>query len=146
MPFCPECRVEYGVDVRQCPDCNVGLVDALPDTSGAPDRSAAPGGEPRDLEQVVLCTVMGEIHAKLLQDVLETEGVRVRLQFGWPFDGLVHVLKPPPPFGSPVNSPVRVYVNRADLPTAQRVYEDFEHVGVEHVEWDEPPDDPDEAA
>jgi len=29
MPFCPQCRYEYQVGLRQCPDCGVELVEQL---------------------------------------------------------------------------------------------------------------------
>jgi hypothetical protein len=31
MPFCPSCGYEYQNFVTKCPDCNVELVDTLPD-------------------------------------------------------------------------------------------------------------------
>ncbi len=31
MPFCPQCRYEYEIGIRECPDCGAKLVDRLPD-------------------------------------------------------------------------------------------------------------------
>ena len=31
MPFCPVCRLEYNPDITKCSDCNVWLVEELPD-------------------------------------------------------------------------------------------------------------------
>jgi hypothetical protein len=31
MPFCPKCRYEYKLGVTRCSDCDVELVDRLPD-------------------------------------------------------------------------------------------------------------------
>jgi len=31
MPFCPQCRYEYEIGIRQCPDCGAKLVDRLPE-------------------------------------------------------------------------------------------------------------------
>ncbi|MEN6582357.1 MAG: hypothetical protein ABFD54_07890 [Armatimonadota bacterium] len=31
MPYCPECRYEYRPGFTTCPDCNVELVDELPE-------------------------------------------------------------------------------------------------------------------
>ncbi len=139
MPICPECGFEYHPSTGACPDCGADLVDHLP------DEGASQWRESGEAEQVVLCTVSGEIHARLLEAVLVSQGIRVRLQAGWPFDGLANVLKPPPPFGSPLNTPTRVYVNRPDLPRARQIYEDFECTGAQAVEWNDPPDDRAEA-
>jgi hypothetical protein len=40
MPYCPNCRSEYEPGIERCSDCDVALVDALPD------------GEPAPLEEV----------------------------------------------------------------------------------------------
>jgi hypothetical protein len=31
MPFCPSCKYEYIVGIKTCPDCDIDLVDELPD-------------------------------------------------------------------------------------------------------------------
>ncbi|MDD4053070.1 MAG: hypothetical protein PHR28_14385, partial [candidate division Zixibacteria bacterium] len=38
MPFCPKCRYEYEIGIRECPDCGAKLVDRLPD-----EDAQAPG-------------------------------------------------------------------------------------------------------
>ena len=47
--FCPECKSEYKVGFAQCSDCNVPLVDRLPQSENAADlvrlRSFATDGE-----------------------------------------------------------------------------------------------------
>lgn len=42
MAYCPQCRYEYETEVMVCPDCNVTLVDSMPERGAAamsPDRS-----------------------------------------------------------------------------------------------------------
>ncbi len=31
MPFCPSCKTEYIAGIAQCSDCNLALVDHLPE-------------------------------------------------------------------------------------------------------------------
>ncbi|MFH1687464.1 MAG: hypothetical protein ABIE70_08090 [bacterium] len=40
MPFCPECRYEYGADVARCPDCDVDLVAHMPDDDDLLDQES----------------------------------------------------------------------------------------------------------
>jgi hypothetical protein len=138
MPFCRECGVERDSSATQCRDCGSDLVGRH---SGEP-RPEAPNE--LDFEQVQLCVVSGEIHARLLRDVLTSQRIPARLQSGWPSDGLSHLLRLPPPFGSSESAPIRVYVNRMDLPRARQIYDDFERTGIQQTQWEEPPDDSDE--
>jgi hypothetical protein len=36
MPFCPQCRYEYELGIRLCPDCGAKLVDRLPEPNAEP--------------------------------------------------------------------------------------------------------------
>ncbi len=97
-------------------------------------------------DQVVLCRVTGEIHAKLLLDALASQGIAARAQPGWPFEGLGDLFRPPPPLGSAALARYRVYVRRRDLARARQVYDDFEVTGVEFDEAEAQRPDPDERA
>ena len=46
MPFCPECRYEYRVEAKICPDCNQQLVEhlAVERAAGPPDDEWVPAG------------------------------------------------------------------------------------------------------
>lgn len=134
MPSCPKCKLEYRPGLRRCLDCGADLVDRP-----APD--SAPASPPyRDVKQVLLCTVAGEIHAKLVQDALAAQGIRCRTQRR----GLVHWLGLPTVGG---DEPTQIYVNSSDLTRARSIFEDFDRIGLQQVDWDLPPDespDPDE--
>jgi hypothetical protein len=134
MPFCPHCKFEYRSGVERCPDCGGELLDAPPDSSTTPDRSAA------DFEQVRLCTLIGEIHAKLLQDALASQGIPSRAQSGWRLETSLAGMHPPP-LGATSAVSIAIFVNRPDLPSALVIYEDFERRGLQQVDWEQPPDE-----
>jgi len=41
MPYCPKCREEFQDWVTMCPDCNVSLMDILPEPA-APEPEPTP--------------------------------------------------------------------------------------------------------
>ncbi|HUU53823.1 MAG TPA: hypothetical protein VMY87_02795 [Armatimonadota bacterium] len=116
MPFCPNCRCEYRRGVRQCPDCRTELVDALPSPAPPPQV---------DFTEVELCTIQGEIHAKLLQGILAREGVLSRLAPAWPL-GPSHAVKAPWPIGGGYDDALRIMVNPSDLAKAKVIHDDYE--------------------
>jgi hypothetical protein len=122
MPFCPSCRSEYILEIAKCPDCDITLVEHLPE---AP--TSAPMFSEVDLDEVELCVILGEIHAQLLQDRLREEGIPSRLQPAGPILDAVFVnaLYPPNVVGGQLAA-ARVMVNRRDLDRARQLYQDFE--------------------
>lgn len=42
MPFCPKCRYEYRPDITRCPDCDVELVDELPQEASVEATASVP--------------------------------------------------------------------------------------------------------
>jgi len=117
MPFCPGCRFEYLPGLSHCPECGAELVATLP--------TALESSTGADFTQVELCTVTGEIHARLIQNILASANIPSRLVMAWPFDG-ASPLSPPWPFGGGFDTAVRILVNQSDLARAKAIYEDFE--------------------
>ena len=126
MAFCPQCRFEYTASVSRCPDCGAELVDSLPAEEPAAQS---------DFAEVELCVVPDELHARLLQNALASQGIPCRVQSPWPFEiplGITGL-----PFGEGLDASVRIMVSRSDLARARVVYEDFERRGSASAEEDE---------
>ncbi|MFB3882378.1 MAG: uroporphyrinogen decarboxylase family protein [Armatimonadota bacterium] len=117
MPFCPSCRFEYVAGVDRCPDCGLSLVESLP---------PAPPSAEAGFVQVELCTVLGEINARLLQDLLASQGIPSRTDSAWPFAGVFDGINAPRPIGGGFGDRRRVMVNTRDLSRAQVILRDFE--------------------
>lgn len=64
MGFCPSCGYEYLQGIKICPDCNVELVEKLPE-------------EPEFYEEnwVALRNLPGNIYAEMVKEVLDKEKI-----------------------------------------------------------------------
>ncbi|OQX86918.1 hypothetical protein B6D60_05155 [candidate division KSB1 bacterium 4484_87] len=64
MPFCPVCGYEYLPEVKHCPDCDVDLVDKLPE-------------EPEFYEEnwVAMRDLPGNVYAEMVKEVLDKENI-----------------------------------------------------------------------
>lgn len=120
MPFCPECKFEYRKTVVRCPDCGSQLVAALP---------SKPSPPPRPLREALLCTIQGELHAKLLQNRLQLAGIPSRAQLAGILETPYYLAAMPPPVSAPTDVVIRIYVREEELHRARRAYDDFETAG-----------------
>jgi hypothetical protein len=94
-------------------------------------------------EQMRLGTVAGIVHAKLLQQMLEEEGIGCYAVYGPP--SLESVISgqvpPPPPAGETETTLVTVYVREADFPKAWEVWQAFESRDIRIALEEEEPDE-----
>jgi len=123
MPFCPTCGFEYRAGITRCQDCGAELVDRLP--SASPPQ---PPGQPEE-RQALLCTVIGEFHAKLVQEALRAQGIVSRAQQGGMLENPFYLTMMPPPIGDQWQTAFRIYVFSRDLPRARQVYDHFDRGG-----------------
>jgi len=66
MPYCPRCRSEYVAATTRCADCDVELVESLPESAPPPD-----------FHWVELCTAENEAEGEMLRELLESRGIPV---------------------------------------------------------------------
>ena len=106
MPYCPNCRCEYRSGFTRCADCDVDLVDSLPEEDPVtPDRSA--------LELVELGLFPDPLQAQMIQELLENNGIESVLQSDT-YAG-----------GAPGAIPNTLLVSKADLAQARELYEQY---------------------
>jgi hypothetical protein len=68
MPFCPSCRTEYRPELARCADCDVELVDSLPEEESGEIN-------PDAVELVELASFPNPSEAKMIQELLESNGI-----------------------------------------------------------------------
>ena len=62
--YCPKCRTQYVDDVKECFDCNVPLVDNLPEETPI-----------EKIKWVALPPVKGDIYADMVEEVLNKRNI-----------------------------------------------------------------------
>jgi hypothetical protein len=114
MPFCPNCRYEYKPEVWECPDCGARLVATLP-PEGFADDTEEESAQNKNL--VPLRDLPSGVHAQMLQEALENEGIHsivkqnpqdIALGFAGVFQGLA-------------GGGVTVWVSETDLQRASEI-------------------------
>jgi hypothetical protein len=73
--FCPKCQAEYRAGFLRCSDCDVALVDRLPEE--APTRDVLP-----DAQLVVIRTFEKRLDAEFAKSVLEAAGIESEVLHG----------------------------------------------------------------
>ena len=63
MPYCPKCKAEYKPGVEKCSDCNLPLVDKLPQET--------PGG----VKYKLLRNLPSRLYAEMLKESLQNQGI-----------------------------------------------------------------------
>lgn len=104
--FCPNCRSEYVEGITECADCNIALVDALPEE---------PIPEYEDLR--VVRTYSADYGAELGKSILEANGITAVIasdEAGGTLPGLA------------LTQGVHLLVDADDLEKARTVFQDLE--------------------
>lgn len=68
MPFCPKCRSEYKEGMRICPECDVELVEELPEE------------EVEFVKWRVVRKLPNAMVGNMLKSLLESEGIRAEIR------------------------------------------------------------------
>jgi len=100
VPFCPSCRTEYVTGVSRCSDCDVELVDSLPESETQPNTNL-----------VMLATFPNAAEARLILEILENNGIEALLRGDVDPVGNVVVAMAP-----------ALLVAEPDLPRAEEIY------------------------
>ena len=69
--FCPQCKAEYRSGFVKCSDCDIALVDELPENR----RTGKARAELDDVELVVVRTYSTVVDAELAKTALESVGI-----------------------------------------------------------------------
>lgn len=121
MPWCPKCRFEYLPQLLTCPECKVRLVAERPEEV----EEGPAHGKGKEFEQVLLGTVVGEMHAALIRNALREaripsrQQIRPGLMLGTPYDSAM----------ASAAAVFSIYVNRRDLKRAVEVWREYEERG-----------------
>jgi len=92
MPFCPLCKAEYSAGTKRCPDCEVDLVEELPEEADL-ERMDQDDDLPEDL--VLLYSTRNKVYAEFLKETLENSNIPCYLRSSGSFfeEGLGYVTK-----------------------------------------------------
>lgn len=104
MPYCPNCNYEYLSGINICPDCNVSLVDSLPEETILLES---------DWHLIYISSY--EYEANTLKGILESEGIIVNIlsqrDSNFPAPGDLSVIK--------------IFVKKEDFNEALALVEEF---------------------
>jgi hypothetical protein len=107
MPICPNCRTEYRPGFTRCSDCQADLVETLAEETGEQPFDG-------DLELVELALAPTPMHAQMIQEMLEENGIVSVLRSDWSAGA-----------GSYTASPNALLVRKEDFPKAFELYEQY---------------------
>lgn len=92
MPFCPLCKAEYGAGSKRCPDCEVDLLEELPEEA---DLEELGGEEELPEGLALLYATRNKIYAEFLKETLENSNIPCYMTSSGGFfeEGLGYVTK-----------------------------------------------------
>ena len=90
MPFCPLCKSEYGSGTKRCPDCEVDLIEELPD-----EAELGESGDDLPENLVLLYSTRNKVYAEFLKETLENSDIPCYMKTSGSFleEGLGYVSK-----------------------------------------------------
>ena len=90
MPFCPLCKAEYSPGTKRCPDCEVDLIEELPEEA---DLEGIDEELPENL--VLLYSTRNKVYAEFLKETLENSNIPCYMKSSGSFfeEGLGYVTK-----------------------------------------------------
>ena len=121
MPFCPSCQSEYRPGFTHCTDCDVALVESLPETKLEEGINTA-------IEMVELATFPDCPEAEMIRELLEENGIATVLMS----DAGVGI--------APAGFPCTLLVRREEVERARSLHQEY-FAGDEIVEASEQEND-----
>lgn len=122
MPFCPNCQMEYREGIPRCSDCDIELVDSLPD-------DALSEVEPEDVDLVEIASFANVSEADMIKELLESNGIQTIVR------GDID------PIGATSGAaPITLLVEGQDQTRAREIYDAF--FAGDAVEVESPPQEP----
>ena len=67
MPYCPKCKTEYNPGIEKCSDCDLPLVEKLPEES--------PEETPGEIKYKLLRNLPSRLYAEMLKESLLNSGI-----------------------------------------------------------------------
>lgn len=91
MPFCPLCKAEYSPGTKRCPDCEVDLIEELPEEADLEESDDEESPE----DWVLLYSTRNKVYAEFLKETLENSNIPCYMKSTGSFleEGLGYVTK-----------------------------------------------------
>jgi hypothetical protein len=91
MPFCPLCKSEYSPGTKRCPDCEVDLIEELPEDADLEESDDEESPE----DWVLLYSTRNNVFAEFLKETLENSDIPCYMKATGSFleEGLGYVIK-----------------------------------------------------
>ncbi|MFH0931204.1 MAG: DUF2007 domain-containing protein [Candidatus Zixiibacteriota bacterium] len=67
MPYCPKCKTEYNPGIEKCSDCDLPLVEKLPEETFKETF--------KDIKYILLRNLPSRLYAEMLKESLQNSGI-----------------------------------------------------------------------